>query len=174
MVDHKDLIEVQPIERSEALELLQRKLEQPGESQDSRQLVNALEFMPLAIVQAASYIRNRAPRYSVSQYLGDFKRSDREATRLLKKEAGHLYRDWEAKNSVVVTWQISFEYIRQTKPSAAELLSLMSFCDRQGIPESLIRHQPKGNYTSSSELRTTLVTGRHLNPMWALISKMIL
>ncbi|CAG8041804.1 unnamed protein product [Penicillium salamii] len=152
MVPHSDLIEVKPMEQSEAQELLQRKLDQPGESQESRQLVNALESMPLAIVQAASYIRNRAPRSSVSQYLKGFLGSDREATKLLKKEAGHLYRDWEAKNSILVTWQISFDYIRQTKPSAAQLLSLMSFFDRQGIPENLIRHQPKANYTSSSVL----------------------
>ncbi|KAJ5185564.1 hypothetical protein N7491_006568 [Penicillium cf. griseofulvum] len=72
MVDHKDLIEVKPMERSEALVLLHKKLEQLGESQESQQLVDALEFMPLAIVQAASYIRQRAPRYSVSQYLSDF------------------------------------------------------------------------------------------------------
>ncbi|KAJ5971839.1 uncharacterized protein N7479_001757 [Penicillium vulpinum] len=152
MVYHSDLIEVKPMEKSEALELLQRKLEQPGESQECRQLVNALESMPLAIVQAARYIRNRAPRSSVSQYLKDFLGSDREATKLLKTEAGHLYRDWEAKNSILVTWQISFDHIRQTKPSAAQLLSLMSFFDQQGIPENLIRHRPKANYTPSSEL----------------------
>jgi hypothetical protein len=120
MVDHKDIIEIQPMERSEALGLLQRKLEQPGESQESQNLVNAFEFMQLAIVQAASYIRTRAPSYSVSQYLKDFQRSDREATKLLKKEAGHLSRDWEVKNPILVTWQISFDYLRHTKPSAAE------------------------------------------------------
>ncbi|CAG8410992.1 unnamed protein product [Penicillium salamii] len=108
--------------------------------------------MPLAIVQAASYIRNQAPRFSVSQYLKHFLGSDREATKLLKKEAGHLYRDWEAKNSILVTWQISFDYIRQTKSSAAQLLSLMSFFDQQGILENLIRDRPKGNCISSSEL----------------------
>ncbi|CAG7956765.1 unnamed protein product [Penicillium salamii] len=80
---HSDLIGVKPMENSEALELLQRKLEQPGKSQESRQLVNALEFMPLAIIQAASYIRNRAPRYAVSEYLADFEGSDRKATSLL-------------------------------------------------------------------------------------------
>lgn len=152
LVDHKEIIEVRPMERSEALELLERKLEQPGESEDSRQLVEELELMPLAIVQAASYIRNRAPRCSVSQYLRDFQKSDREAIKLLKTEAGHTYRDWEAKNSILVTWQISFDHIRQRKPSAAGLLSLMSFFDRQGIPEELLRLQPENNHMSSSEL----------------------
>lgn len=33
-----------------------------------------------------------------------------------------------------------------------ELLSLISFFDRQGIPDNLIRHQPKANGISSSEL----------------------
>ncbi|KAJ5826076.1 hypothetical protein N7474_003214 [Penicillium riverlandense] len=152
MVDYKDLIEVKPMERSEALELLQRKLEQPGDSQESRQLVEELELIPLAIVQAASYIRNRAPRCSVSQYLRDFQNSDREATKLLKTEAGDLYRDWEAKNSILVTWQISFDHIRQRKPSAVDLLSLMSFFDRQGIPAGLLRVQPENNHMSRSEL----------------------
>ncbi|KAJ5515829.1 hypothetical protein N7527_007389 [Penicillium freii] len=151
MVDHKDLLEVKPMERSEALDLLQKKLGQPENSEESRKLVDALEFMPLAIVQATSYIRNRAPRYSVAQYLDDFQKSDREATRLLKKEAGHVYRDWEANNSILVTWQISFDYIRRTKPSAAELLSLMSFFDRQGIAENLIRHPPFANRKLDSE-----------------------
>jgi hypothetical protein len=54
-----------------------------------------LEFLPPAIVQAASYIISRAPRCSVSEYLRDFQRSDREATTLLKNEAGHFHRDWE-------------------------------------------------------------------------------
>ncbi|KAJ5737346.1 uncharacterized protein N7483_002471 [Penicillium malachiteum] len=151
MAIHKNLIEIKPMEESEALELLQRKLDQPRENKEGLQLMNALEFMPLAIVQAASYILQRESRYSVSQYLQDFQGSDCEAIRLLKKEAGHLYRDWEAKNSILVTWQISFDYIRQTTPSAADLLSLMSLFDRQGIPENLIQYQPKASNRSISE-----------------------
>ncbi|CAG8910138.1 unnamed protein product [Penicillium egyptiacum] len=145
MVDRNNLVEVKPMESSEALELLQRKLQQAGENEESQQLVDMLELMPLAIVQAASYIQNRAPRYSVSQYLKDFQESDRKAIRLLKEEAGYYYRDWEVKNSILVTWQMSFDYIRQIKLSAAELLSLMSFFDRQEILENLIRHRPEAN-----------------------------
>jgi hypothetical protein len=152
MVKHTDLIQVNPMERSEAIELLQKTLGQPGESQESQQLVEELECMPLAIVQAASYIRERGNRYSVAQYLRDFRKSDREATNLLKKEVGHHDRDWEAKNSIFTTWQISFDYIRGEKPSAADLLSLMSFFDRQGIPEDLIRRPPSTCYTARTEV----------------------
>ncbi|CAI7666504.1 unnamed protein product [Penicillium palitans] len=154
MVDHKDLIKVQPMERSQALDLLQRKLAQPEESQESRQLVEELEFMPLAIVQAASYIINRAPRCSVSQYLSDFRKNDHKVRRLLEMEASYLYRrDWEASNSILVTWQISFDYIQRTKPSAADLLSLMSFFDRQGIPASLLRARGETNRNPDTSLK---------------------
>ncbi|CAI7593360.1 unnamed protein product, partial [Penicillium pancosmium] len=168
MVRPNDLIEVYPMERSEALELLQKTLGQPEECQESQQLVQELEFIPLAIVQAASYIRNRALFSSILQYLEDFRRSDREATNLLKKEASHLDRDWEAKNSILITWQISFDYIRQIKPSAAGLLSLMSFFDRQGIPQSLIRHQHMANNILNSEFlndsRSGETSGLNISP----------
>jgi hypothetical protein len=146
LVDYKDLIEVTPMEKSEALELLQRKLGHSEDIQEGRELVEELDFMPLAILQAASYIKNRAPSCSVSQYLRYFQKSDREAIKLLKTEAGHLYRDWGAKNSILAIWQISFDYIRRTKPSAASLLSLMSFFDRQRIPEELLRVQPESSH----------------------------
>src|SRR6266480_2310616 len=58
-------------------------------------------------------------------------------------EGVQLRRDWEAKNSIIITWQISFSYIQQTRPSAADLLSLMSLFDRQGIPEALLQNRTK-------------------------------
>ncbi|RYN36695.1 hypothetical protein AA0112_g4795 [Alternaria arborescens] len=97
--------------------------------------------MPLALVQAAAYIRERAPRCSVQQYLEAYRQSDSRATSLLNREAGHLRRDGTASNSVLITWQISFDHIRSTRQSAAGLLSLMSFFDRQGIQEGLLRRQ---------------------------------
>jgi hypothetical protein len=52
--------------------------------------------------------------------------------------AGDLRRDESASNSVVITWQMSFEQIRKKRPSAADLLSLMSFFNPQGIPETVL------------------------------------
>jgi hypothetical protein len=56
-------------------------------------LDKADEFMPLAIVQAAAYISQRAPRSSVQQYLEEFRKSDRKKRSLLNHEAGHLRRE---------------------------------------------------------------------------------
>ncbi|KAJ6060697.1 hypothetical protein N7444_002551 [Penicillium canescens] len=138
---HKNSIEVQPMNEAEALDLLQKKLSTPAERENMVQLAEALEFMPLAIVHAAGYITYRSPRCSVLQYLEKLQKSDREAVRLLNHEAGLLYRDWEAKNSILLTWQISFDHIQNVRPSAAGLLSLMSFFDRQGIQESVLQVQ---------------------------------
>ncbi|KAJ5532209.1 hypothetical protein N7494_008761 [Penicillium frequentans] len=140
VANHANLIEVQPMNDAEALILLQKKLDTP-EHEHLTQLAQELEYMPLAIVQAASYITHRSPLCSVSQYLQKIRKSDREAVRVLNEEAGLLYRDWEAKNSILLTWQISFDYIRRRRPSATDLLSLMSFFDRQGISEDILQVQ---------------------------------
>ena len=139
--ERNDLVPVDPMARSNAVELLEKKLESTEQrnNKDHVELAAALEFMPLAIVQAAAYISQGESRCSVQQYLAEFRKSDRRKTSLLDHEGGQLRRDVEAKNSIIITWQISFDHIRRTRPSAADLLSLMSFFDRQGIPESLVR-----------------------------------
>jgi tetratricopeptide (TPR) repeat protein len=109
-------------------------------------LVEALEYMPLAISQAGAYIQQLAPRTSISKYLEEFRRSERRKLSLLNRDKESLRRDRSASNSVIVTWQISFESIRSERPSAADLLSLMSFFDRQGIPDWLVR--PPDNIVS--------------------------
>ncbi|KAL9062882.1 MAG: hypothetical protein Q9161_009717 [Pseudevernia consocians] len=136
-----DLIPVDLMAPSNAVELLEKKLESTEQRNDKDlvKLAAALEFMPLAIVQAAAYISQGESRCSVQQYLAEFRESDRRKTSLLDLEGGQLRRDGEAKNSIIITWQISFDHIHRTRPSAADLLSLMSFFDRQGIPESLVR-----------------------------------
>jgi Flp pilus assembly protein TadD len=142
LVEKGCMINVEPMNKVEASALFRKKLKEDEDWVGIDELTAALEYMPLAIVQAAAYIARKAPRCSVQQYLADFQRSDRQRTTLLDSEAGQLRRDYEAKNSIIITWQISFDYIRETRPSAAGLLSLMSFFDRQGIPEKLLRAQP--------------------------------
>ena len=139
LVEKRDIIPVGPMGTADALALLDRKLGWHDEGNDAAELVAALEFMPLAIVQAAAYITQRIPRYSVREYLQDFRKSDPKRVSLLRYEGGQLRRDWEANNSILITWQISFNCIQKIRPSAAELLSLMSFFDPQGIPETLLR-----------------------------------
>lgn len=139
IVEDSDIILVEPMDETHAITLFEKKFGMETNRKDTIELTAALEFMPLAIVQAAAYIKRRAPRLSVPHYLNQFRESDSQKIRLLDHEGGHLRRDREAKNTILVTWQISFDYIRGIRPSAADLLSLMSFFDRQGIPCILLR-----------------------------------
>jgi tetratricopeptide (TPR) repeat protein len=141
LVEERDIVAVEPMDQAHAVALFERKLSTESDREDTVALVAALEFMPLAVVQAAAYINQRAPRCSVHEYIEKFQKTDRSKTSLLTHEAGHLRRDRDAKNSIIITWQISFDYIQQERPSAADLLSLMSFFDRQGIPEGLLRNR---------------------------------
>ncbi|KAF2023582.1 TPR-like protein [Setomelanomma holmii] len=142
LVESCNIISVDPMNKAQALALFKKKM---GE---------ALEYMPLAIVQAAAYISHRAPRCSVARYLEEFKKSECKRSSLLNHDGSQLRRDWEANNSIIVTWRISFEYIQQTRSSAADLLSLMSFFDRQGIPENLLRPRTEWQEVQTRQTET--------------------
>ncbi|KAM6510860.1 hypothetical protein FSOLCH5_011305 [Fusarium solani] len=132
---------VPTMEKSQALQLLQIRLGEDGAEDNvaMSDLVDDLNYMPLAITQAAAYIKRRGPRISVSTYLDEFRRSDKKRANLLNRDAGDLRRDESASNSIVTTWQITFEQIRRERSSAADLLSFMSFFNPQGIPESMLQ-----------------------------------
>jgi hypothetical protein len=56
--------------------LLQNKLNVSFEQDNRAALVEALDYMPLTIAQAAAYIDQRAPRATVSRYLQDLRKGD--------------------------------------------------------------------------------------------------
>jgi hypothetical protein len=157
LVELRDIIAVEPMDESQAIKLCEKKLGAQGDSQynrtDAIELAAALEYMPLAIVQAVAYILQRAPRCSMTKYLDEYRKSEHKKTTLLNYDEGQLRRDLGVSNSIIMTWQISFEYIQQTRPSAADLLSLMSFFDRQGIPVALLqtRTSPRDAQRSQKE-----------------------
>ncbi|KAH8894307.1 TPR-like protein [Thozetella sp. PMI_491] len=139
-------IDVGAMTEGEALALLQKKMgpSPQWDREAAGTLVQALDLVPLAIIQAAAYIQARAPRSSIEKYLNEFYESERTKTRLLEHEVGDLRRDGGASNAVLTTWRISFDRIRSKQPSAADLLSLMSFFDRQGIPEWVLKADVEG------------------------------
>ncbi|KAI1202896.1 P-loop containing nucleoside triphosphate hydrolase protein [Nemania serpens] len=135
----KTIIEVGLMDQTHALQLLATKLGSRYDRNDGMELIKELGCMPLAINQAAAYIRTRAPRISIKTYLDDFRRSDSKKSSLLNYDDGDLRRDRSVSNSVIATLQISFDYIRSKRPTAMGLLSLLSFFDPQGISEHLVR-----------------------------------
>ena len=133
-----DIIPVGPMNQVHALVLIEKKLQGRFEECDVVGLAEALDFIPLAINQAAAYISLRTPRVTISRYLQNLRKGDADRAKLLEKDVGDSRRDGNASNSIIANWQMSFEHIRRVRPSATRLLSLMSLFDRQGIPESLL------------------------------------
>ncbi|KAL8366548.1 hypothetical protein RB595_010416 [Gaeumannomyces hyphopodioides] len=134
---YKDIIQIGPMGAAEALRLLENRLGQLRSPETAKKLAEELDCVPLAISQAAAYIQ-ATPTSSVEKYLADFRSNDRKRSRLLRHDAAEFRRDGAASNAILTTWQISFDRIRSHRSSAADLLSLMSFFDRQGIPLSLL------------------------------------
>ncbi|SCO87692.1 uncharacterized protein FRV6_11819 [Fusarium oxysporum] len=135
---HKAVYRVSTMDEAQGLQLFQNKLDGDFDSDAVTDLLRALDYIPLAITQAAAYINRRAPRISIKSYLDTFRESDKKKGSLLNRDAGDLRRYETVSNSVVTTWQVTFEQIRHERPSAAKLLSFMSFFNPQGIPEFVL------------------------------------
>lgn len=78
LVERRDIVTVEPMDEPGAVTLFEKKLGTLGDSNRAAELAAVLEYMPLAIVQAAAYISTRALRYSVAKYLGEYRKSERK------------------------------------------------------------------------------------------------
>ncbi|KAI9686749.1 MAG: hypothetical protein M1822_002808 [Bathelium mastoideum] len=142
----KDIITVDTMDREQSLMLLHKKLANPislGEEDLVLELLDELGQLPLAIMQAASYINIRWPRESVISYLRAMQ-SEKTKTRLMDFGFVNLRRDYSASNSILSTWQISFEHVQAMRPPAAHLLSFLSFFSPDGIPIDIVQDYRQG------------------------------
>ncbi|KAF4951309.1 hypothetical protein FGADI_7507 [Fusarium gaditjirri] len=137
---HKNIFQVSTMDEAQGLHLITNKLKGTFEHGAAVKLLQALDYIPLAITQAAAYINRRSPRESVESYLEAFQESDQKKNSLLEVDLGDLRRDETVSNSVITTWKVTFEKIRHERPSAANLLSFMSLFDCKGIPEFALHY----------------------------------
>ena len=131
--------------------LLRSKVLEEGEisQEDANEITKALDYLPLAITQAAAYLdQNNIP---IAKYLQLFRAGKASTSDLLKKGIHDPGRDYEIQNSVFQTWKISFSQISKQDPRAAEVLSLMAVLDRQAISENLLRKdgEPELEFTAA-------------------------
>ena len=156
---HKNILGVRPMDKDEAATLLRKKLTfNNTDEQCAVELLQVLDYMPLAISQAAAFIEQRAPRMTISRYLDQVLESDEARARLLKMDIGDSRRDGKQSNSIMTTWYISFEHIKKDRPTASQLLSLMCFFDRQSIPDSLLLKGYKGFNGDSDDFEQDIHT----------------
>jgi tetratricopeptide (TPR) repeat protein len=134
--DDRDPIIVPSMNFEEARTLLGEKISCESTEAEQLELLEGLDYLPLAITQAAAFIAKR--RQTMAQYLNLYRHSDPTRIRLLSHKFTDHGREARPMESVATTWMISFECIKKQSPRAADILSLMSFLDQQDIPKSLL------------------------------------
>ena len=130
------LIEVGQMSKLEVLDLLREK-ELQGTEEHLLELARELEFLPLAIIQAAAYITSRS--MPVKRYISLLRTDDNQLVSLLDRVPESQFSGSRSIVSVASTWKLSFDQIRDQDPQAADLLAVMAFFDRQRIPIEWLR-----------------------------------
>lgn len=131
-------IALQTMSKEEAVQLFLSKVDNEipeGERGELDALLEELDYLPLAISQAAAFIDENC--ITVSEYLEALRGDDAEE--FLHEELNDSRRDEQSINSVFRTWKLSFDLISQQKSQAAELLCLLAMLDRQSIPKSILK-----------------------------------
>ncbi|KAA8903433.1 hypothetical protein FN846DRAFT_813895 [Sphaerosporella brunnea] len=103
------------------------------------QLLSLFENLPLAIAQAAAYIRET--NTEIPEYLKLFKEYEPTERNLLN-EALPAMGDNSEERAVMTTWKITVDRIQQTSPDSVRLLELLSFLGPDDIPQELINGLP--------------------------------
>ena len=140
-VEVQNIIHVRPMSEGDVLALLKTRVTMASslEAEAAKDLVQALEHLPLAITHASAYISCRVGRETISTYLKLFRANEENQIHLLNNtEIRDLRRDSSLQHPVMTTWQMCFDQIRETRPKAADLLALMSMFDRQSVSEDLL------------------------------------
>lgn len=149
--DHSTIIEVGPMPVVEATSLFRKILGpkfQPALDMNAAiNLVKGLGLIPLAITQAALYIDKHLSKSTLVNYLEKLEESVKEKIDLLNFDANGIDGVGDGSKTIFNTWHTSFDFIRSQRPSAANLLSLMSFFDRRGIPKWLLISDIQHNNT---------------------------
>ncbi|KAJ5287907.1 hypothetical protein N7478_003593 [Penicillium angulare] len=128
------------------LEMLKRKMTRELDDRELHTVIGTMDSLPLSIIQAAAYLNYRGAAYSLEQY------SECRACDLgmLELDTRDTNGDYKHRGSTFVPWQLSFDYMFQTRPSAADLLCLASFFDKQAIPEYMLRSQSSVKETENA------------------------
>jgi hypothetical protein len=130
-------IEIPRMSVDEADQLLRAVLEDEAISAEkTSQLSSRLEHLPLALAQAAAFIQGNT--ISIDKYIKLLDKNDSVLVNQLSEPFEAMGRDTEIPHAVTATWIVSFEQIKRRYSRAGDVLSFISFFDRQGIPEVFI------------------------------------
>ena len=101
----------------------------PADVARTKEIVLALDGLPLALDQAAAYIVET--ECGLAGYLQRYQKQ----RNILLLQRGDLV--FEHPESVATTWKLSFQKVEQADPAAADLLRLCAFLAPDAIPEEI-------------------------------------
>ncbi|TRX89188.1 hypothetical protein FHL15_009886 [Xylaria flabelliformis] len=138
VADDNDIVELKEMSHVDARHYLEEKLQlcQIRDDGAASELLHQLAHLPLAITQAAAYMkRNKKP---IREYLDLLRRTESDATDLISWEFYDRNRYKGSQNAVALTWQVSFKQICDLDATAAELLRFISRIEPKSIPRSML------------------------------------
>jgi hypothetical protein len=124
-----------------------------AEAQGAMALLTELEWLPLAVSQAAAYMRRTST--PIHEYLSRLRRRIKR-WEVLRKTEFDRHRRGHVSNSVLQTWDISIEHVREENQMACNILHALAYLDNQNIPFGLIAKlaeimgRPAGNREAMS------------------------
>jgi len=134
------VVEVGKMTTEEARELFFQRFGSTVRFQDHdlgavNMLLDALDRLPLAIAGAAAFMIET--KTFPFEYWKIFQESDKRRKALLSEQFCDIRREVDMTESILSTYFITFEQIKEQNPKGADLLRLIAFFDRQKIPEEL-------------------------------------
>jgi tetratricopeptide (TPR) repeat protein len=116
------------------------------ERKQAEVIIRELEYLPLAIEQAAAYVREVTGDFAT--YREEYANNHRELLQWTS-EGNRVY-----SHSIATTWSMSFKIIQKSQAQAAELLRLLSFLNPDGI---LIEFLESGADALKSDLQEVIL-----------------
>jgi hypothetical protein len=152
------ILEVEPFGLLEAQRLL--KIVVPSATPASnhcKELLIELTCLPLAIVQAAAFMREND--VDIGTYLGLFREQDAgdEATDILGQEFEDGSRYPSIENALTKTWHISFKQLERRNYLSFQCLKYLACLECSDIPETLITAHMQTSHLDRIKIVGTLI-----------------
>ena len=128
---------------SAVLLALSKTADTPSAKDEAAKIVKELGYLPLAIEQAAAYIREASK--NIYEFLASYQKN-RQSHHARVSKGNRIY-----KESVATTWRLSFQQIEQNS-DASKLLRLLAFLNPDGIFVDFLEAGKKGLDTKLQEL----------------------
>jgi hypothetical protein len=140
----------------EALAFLKERTQRPtlseAETQAAKALAEELGHLPLALEQAAAFVKKN--RVSFGKYLELYGARRLAILKKSEPEAGNY------RLTVETTWGLNFEQVEMASPAAADILRMSAFCAPDPIPFAVVE---KGAGEISAALSEALAQAAIVN-----------